>query len=39
MPSLSNWRIRFEELFFKEKMERHLKSVTNDVMQAMMSKK
>ena len=37
LPSLSSWRVKFQELFFKEKMEKHLKSLTNDVMSAMMS--
>lgn len=37
LPSLSGWRIKFQELFFKEKMAKHLKSLTNDVMSAMMS--
>ena len=37
LPSLSSWRVKFQELFFKEKMEKHLKSLTNDVMSVMMS--
>ena len=37
LPSLSGWRVKFQDLFFKEKMEKHLRSLTNDVMSAMMS--